>query len=543
MVPRLAALLLLFPLCATVLPAIAAAPALDLGEAARKGALVAEALERGREGNWEDAAAVVAPEGDPLLEDIVLWRKLRSGDGTLAEYDAFRTRRWSWPGQTALAEAVIGTLPRARPVRPLNEHAARNWAAFERTYERGDYDEAERLLEQITVSEVGLGRPTLWAGPRRRLVRRAAREGRSLRAYRLASQHYLAPGDGYAYADLEWLSGWVALRLLEDPARAVPHFQRFHAVVETPISLGRGGYWLGRAYAARGDSAEAFRWYAAAAAHQTSFYGQLAAAEIGAEGDPRLTRPALPDWRKSPALRDDDVRMAVILHFAGDEALAFQSFTHLAKTLPGEAALGALADLALDLGRPHYAVRVAKKAARRGVILHKAYYPVTDLAGYSNLIEPALAMSIARQETELNPRAISPAGARGLMQLMPSTARKVARKVGEKYVPRLLDRDWQYNARLGQAYMAEQIADFGGSYVLAAAAYNAGPAHAKDWIADYGDPRLARVDVIDWIERIPFRETRNYVQRVMEGLYVYRVRLSGTAGPMTLPEDLARGAP
>jgi soluble lytic murein transglycosylase len=150
-------------------------------------------------------------------------------------------------------------------------------------------------------------------------------------------------------------------------------------------------------------------------------------------------------------------------------------------------------------------------------------------------------MAIARQETELNQRAISSAGARGLMQLMPATAKKVAGRIGEAYSgDRLLD-DWQYNVRLGQSYLAEQITAFSGSYVLAAAAYNAGPNRVDRWIGEYGDPRLPGADMIDWIETIPFEETRNYVQRVIEALWVYRARMAGVAGPMTIERDLARG--
>ena len=187
-------------------------------------------------------------------------------------------------------------------------------------------------------------------------------------------------------------------------------------------------------------------------------------------GDVRLVSADLPDWEKSAALRTDDVRLGVLLHYAGEEDLALQVFGQLGRRMQGDAALGALAQLALDLGQPHFAVRVAKKAARRGVLIYPAYYPVTDLADYASRIEPALAMSISRQETELNPRVISPAGARGLMQLMPRTAKKVASQIGEPYSrDRLLD-DWQYNARLGQAYLAEQVLTYGGSYVLAAAA-------------------------------------------------------------------------
>jgi soluble lytic murein transglycosylase len=287
-----------------------------------------------------------------------------------------------------------------------------------------------------------------------------------------------------------------------------------------------------------GDPANASAWYRAAAAHQTSFYGQLSAAKLGEPGDARIVSTDLPDWTKSPALRSDDVRAGVLLHFAGEDRLALLMFSHLGKRMKGGAALGALARLGLELGQPHYAVRVAKSAARKGILIYPAYYPVTELAGYASKIEPALAMAIARQETELNQRAISSAGARGLMQLMPRTAKRVAGWIGEEYSRDRLTEDWQYNARLGQTYLARRIGEFGGSYVLAAAAYNAGAARVDTWVGEYGDPRLPGVDMIDWIETIPFSETRNYVQRVMEALYVYRARL---ALSMSIEQDLARG--
>ena len=163
------------------------------------------------------------------------------------------------------------------------------------------------------------------------------------------------------------------------------------------------------------------------------------------------------------------------------------------------------------------------------------------MASYATKVEPALALSIARQETELNPLAVSRAGARGLMQLMPATAKKVAGWIGEPFDQNRLLTDWRYNVRLGETYLARRVADYGGSYVMAAAAYNAGAGRVDEWVATFGDPRLPGVDMIDWIENIPFEETRNYVQRVMEGLYVYRTRLSGHAGPMTIEQDLARG--
>lgn len=516
------------------------AGALDLAAARAQGELVADALARAERGDWAAAEKVAARSGEQVVRDIVLWRKLRAGRGSVQEYQSFVTRRGTWPGQEILAQVVLGQ--RTPPeTAGLGGSAAANWKRFGQFWKRDRFDDAEKLLAAITGDIHKLGVPSVWADRRQSLARRAAREGRGQVAYLLASQNHLSPTDGYDYSEVEWLAGWIALRRLNDPKRAAEHFHRFQGSVGTPISLGRGGYWLGRAYEAMGDSAKAQEWYRAAAVHQTSFYGQLAAEKVGVAGDQGLTSSDLPDWTKSPALRSDDVLAAVILHYAAEDELAFAMFSTVGQRLQGAAAKGALARLALDLGRPHYAVRIAKNAARDGILLYPAYYPVTDLAGYASRVEPALAMAVARQETELNPRAISRAGARGLMQLMPGTAKKVASWIGEPYsADRLLD-DWQYNARLGQTYLAQRITDFSGSYVLAAAAYNAGASRVDQWIREFGDPRLHGTDMIDWMESIPFNETRNYVQRVMEALYVYRTRLNGSAGPMTISQDLARG--
>ena len=539
---RLSSILILAAVClSTMATQGTPARALDLNQARASGAVVAEALALGNRGDWRGAEARTARLGDQVADDIILWRKLRAGAGTRAEYQDYVSRRDNWPGGSILRKVVLGTNADDEGSAPLTGAARANWRELSRLWKRKRYDQAEALLAKITGDRHKLGNPDVWANRRAVLVRRANRRGRAETAYKLASQHQMTPEAGYIYSDQEWLAGWIALRKLRDPRRALSHFERFHASVETPISLGRGGYWVGRAHEALGDSEAARRWYGIAAAHQTSFYGQLAAAKIGAPGIQTLASGTLPDWSKIPALRSDDARAAVLLHYAGEARLAFLMFSDLSKRLDGGAALGALARLGLDLGEPHFAVRVAKNAARKGVILYAAYYPVTDLAGYASKIEPALAMAIARQETELNERAISPAGARGLMQLMPRTAEKVAGWIGEPYSrSRLLD-DWRYNARLGQTYLSRRIGQFSGSYAMAAAAYNAGASRVDQWVEAYGDPRLPGTDMIDWIETIPFSETRNYVQRVLEGLYVYRSRLSGKAGPMTIDQDLARG--
>jgi soluble lytic murein transglycosylase len=468
----------------------------------------------------------------------VLWRKLRKGIGTPDERRAFLSRRASWPGLRHLGGGTGGDGIVGQPV--VTGEAAVRLRDFAGAINRRDYPAAETILLHATASPLTLGAPSAWADRRLDLARRAMREGRAASAYALASQHFLAPTHGYAYSDAEWVAGWVALTGLGDPARAIQHFQRFRQSVDTPISIGRAGYWLGRAYEAAGRDGEARRWYADAGRYQTSFYGQLAAARIGMAGDAQLTQAELPDWRTHPATRSDDVRLAATLHFAGEESLAMQTFSHLGESMAA-GALAPLTQLALDLGQPHYAVRIAKQAAGRGVLIYPAYYPVHEIGNYATKVEPAFALSIARQETELNPRAVSRAGARGLMQLMPATAQKVAGWIGEAYDKDRLLGDWRYNVRLGETYLARRTAQYGGSYVMAAAAYNAGAGRVDQWVAAFGDPRSPHVDVVDWIENIPFEETRNYVQRVMEGLYVYRTRLSGRAGPTTIDQDLARG--
>lgn len=526
----------LLALCAClVLPGAARAIDLDAERAAAR--VLSRALDAGGAGDWAGAQTIAAGSGDPVIQDIVLWRKLRAGQGSPAEFEGYVSRRPLWPGRDQIEEALFGG---GSGREPLEGAAAAAWSRFSAAWERDDYETAEQLMIEATAAGQ-LGVPARWAERRRALTRRAAREGRAQNAYALAANHGLTEAAGFDYSDNEWLAGWVALRKLGDPARAIPHFERFTQSVETPISLGRGGYWLGRAHEAAGNADQAREWYGRGAFHLTSFYGQLAAAKIGATGDPAMPARDLPEWRTSPAIRGDDVRCAVLLHFAGEDSLALATFSELGRAMQGQAAVGALAHLALDLGKPHYAVRVAKAAVRRGIVLYPAYYPVTELSTYARAVEPAFAMAIARQETELNDQAISPAGAMGLMQLMPGTAQIVARQIGETYSKSRLTEDWQYNARLGQNYLAEQISDFGGSYALAAAAYNAGPARVRQWIGEFGDPRLPGVDFIDWLESIPFNETRDYVQRVMEALYVYRTRISGEVQPLSLTADLARG--
>ncbi|SEB06169.1 lytic transglycosylase domain-containing protein [Rubrimonas cliftonensis] len=381
---------------------------------------------------------------------------------------------------------------------------------------------AEQLITQRTGSAAALGRPEAWADRRLTLARSAFREGRVAEAYRLASLHHLTTGTDFA--ELEWLSGWIALRGLRDPDRAAGHFLRHYNDVTTPISRGRGGYWLGRAYEAAGDGNRARLWYERGAEHPTSFYGQLAAERVGRDVTAELAAHDRQDWRRSPFAGSDTQRAIALLHAAGrrnDVRFFFISAAEHATRAEEYAALG---DYALSLDRPDAAIRVAKRAARDPIVLMDIYYPVASAAAGGGPVEPAFALAIARTESEMNVEAISPAGARGLMQLMPGTAQKVSRDIGLGYDLGRLTTDPAYNARLGQTYLAEMLSRFNGAKMLAAAAYNAGPGRPEQWIGRFGDPRGA-ADAVDWIETIPFNETRNYVMRVLEGVHVYRARL------------------
>ena len=289
---------------------------------------------------------------------------------------------------------------------------------------------------------------------------------------------------------------------------------------------------------ALGNYDEAHTAFAFASEYQTSFYGLLAAERAGLPLDPALaTTEKFPDWRAADFANSSVVQAAILFQQSDELILAEWFFVHLAEGL-NRTELGQLADLVLSLDEPHLAVRVAKQAARQGHVLISSYFPEHPLMQEDLPAEPELALAIARRESEFDIGVTSPAGARGLMQLMPGTARSMARRLGEAYKPDALLTDWRYNARLGSAYLEHLTDEFGQSYVLVAAAYNAGPGRVRQWIKRYGDPRQADVDPVDWIEHIPFNETRNYVMRVMESLPVYRARLTRETGPIRLSQEL-----
>ncbi|MBL3571382.1 lytic transglycosylase domain-containing protein [Rhodovulum visakhapatnamense] len=401
---------------------------------------------------------------------------------------------------------------------------------------KGRGEDAIALLDERSASAQSLGRPALWAGWRRYYAHQVLREGNPKLAYRLASRHHLSAGA--SYAELEWLSGFIALRFLDRPETALTHFRAFEAAVRTPISLGRAGYWEGRALEAMRHPQEARAAYAMGAQFQTGFYGLLSAERGGIAMDPSLAgHDYYPDWRAQPFARSSVIAAAFLLHEAGEKNLVEMFLTHLAESAD-PAGQRALAGLALELNDHHVALRIAKTAAETGNVMVEAYFPVTEIARTQHPVPTELVLSIVRRESEFDPSVASGAGALGLMQLMPTTAKAMADELSVRYSSSALTADPSYNARLGAAYLAHLVEEFGPNPVLVAAAYNAGPSRAHRWVSEQGDPRAAGVDVIDWIELIPFTETRNYVMRVTEALPIYRARLAGQTGAVTLSKEL-----
>ncbi|KAF0677303.1 lytic transglycosylase domain-containing protein [Profundibacterium mesophilum] len=429
-------------------------------------------------------------------------------------------------------DAAIAAVPEA-----LADDAGLAYERFRWRMAKGRRDSAIELLAARSSSAEELGRPELWARARRDLARAEMRGGDPERAYAIAASHWLTEGSDFA--DLEWLSGYLALTYLDQPQRAVEHFKRFRSRVETPISLGRAGYWEGRAQEAAGNMEAARNAYAFGAEFQTSFYGLLAAERAELPLDPLLTgAESFPPLSEASFRDSAALEAGLLLQAAGERALAERFFITIGETLP-RAELGTLADLALRLGEPHLGLMIAKEAARQGHEIAKAYYPVVDLGVEDMPVARELALAIARRESEFDPGVSSGVGASGLMQLMPGTAQDVARLLGLPYSKERLFSDPSYNATLGSAYLAGLINRFGNNPILVAAGYNAGPGRPMRWMKERGDPRGARVDMIDWIEHIPFDETRNYVMRVAESLPVYRARLEGRVRPLDFSAEIA----
>ena len=382
------------------------------------------------------------------------------------------------------------------------------------------------------------GQNTLWS-ERRNYFLDALERRNWQAAYDSMAGHGFASGE--RMVDAEFFAGWAALVKLNDPARAARHFEILRQSSSTPITQGRALYWLGRAAEAQGDAPAAGRYYREGAQHIQSFYGQLAAEKAGLT---TITLPAepVPTSADVAAFEGNEVVRALrILGETGETSL-FRVFAYqLDDDLPGPAGLALLMDLSRNYGEGFTAMMVGRAASQRGFLMPERQYPIRIPPPVSGAAPLEFTPAITRQESSFDPRARSHANARGMMQFLPGTGRAVARQLGMPYSDEQLY-DGDYNMTLGSFHLGDLTNRFGGSMLLTTIGYNAGPARPPQWIARCGDPRGGAVDPVDFIECAPFTETRNYMMRVMENMQIYRARLNGGSGPLTLSSDLRRGA-
>lgn len=383
------------------------------------------------------------------------------------------------------------------------------------------------------------GQDTLWSERRNYFI--DALEQRNWQgAYHAMAGHGF-PG-GERKVDAEFFAGWVALTKLNDPARAEGHFETLRQSSQTPITQGRANYWLGRVAEARGDAATAQARYAEGARHIQSFYGQLSAEKVGIT---TLTLPPEVEITDADRARFETLELVRALRILGEagEMSLFRVFTYqLDDQLTEAADFAQLIDVSRAYGDQFASMMAGRAASQRGIILPERQYPIRIPEQRPGSATLPFTLAITRQESSFDPAVVSSAGARGMMQFLPSTAQGVARRLGMPYAPdRLFDPD--YNMTLGSYHLGELMSRFGGSMLLTAVGYNAGPGRPPQWVARCGDPRGGQVDPVDFIECTPFTETRNYMMRVMENHSIYKARLNGGSAPLTLSADIAAGAP
>jgi soluble lytic murein transglycosylase len=397
--------------------------------------------------------------------------------------------------------------------------------------------EAANIIADVTRNPDVLVDGDQWWEERRIIARKLLDQGDAKTAYLLALNH--AAETTANRIEAEFHAGWIALRFLRQPDVAAVHFAEAAKIAVTPISVARATYWQGRAAEAGGLEEDARRFYEQAARQPITYYGQLASAKLGVQNLPLRVVDAAPAGRE--AFGSLTAAQALkLLYEAGARELAMPLYLDLAQRLSDATHLNALGDLAVEQRDSRALLAVGKTAVQRGFPLDVHAFPTIGIPAYEPVgdrVEKAMVYAIARQESAFDPRAQSHAGARGLMQLMPATAKRTAKRFGVGFDLNKLLSDASYNAKIGAAHLGELMEDWKGSLILTFASYNAGGGNVKKWIDAYGDPRSPGVDPIDWVERIPFSETRNYVQRVMENLQVYRNRL-GERSVLLIENDL-----
>lgn len=499
--------------------------------------------------------------GDPLSGDtesaaLDMFGALISGGDHRARMDyalyandaeiALRAAHRLGAGYVALAKAHLAANRKADNTKALLDavpHELRDEPAyiFSRIQElrREDkFAQAAQLMLDAPRDLARLVNADEWWVERRLLARKLLDEGDNRTAYLIARDAALPARDIYK-TEQQFTAGWIALRFLDDPATAAAHFAKIGVGSVNPTALARAGYWQGRAAEAMGRTHEAQAAYQSAAAHSTSYYGQLARARLGL---PQIGLREAPSHSRA-AERLEIYRALELLYAMEETELAVPILADLGEHAEDVEGLAAIAHLAEHHHDSRGMLLVGKAALNRGLPFDHYAYPVAGIPAYRTIgpeVERSVVFAIARQESAFNPKVVSSANALGLLQVTPEAGRYVTKKYGATFDQKRLLNDPSYNASVGAAELGGLIEDYRGSYIMTFAGYNAGRGSVKKWIDRYGDPRDSKVDAVDWVEQIPFSETRNYVQRVMENLQVYRARFGG-GSQLQIEADLRRG--
>ena len=406
----------------------------------------------------------------------------------------------------------------------LKNDAGLNYDRLKWRRKRGRVDDSLKIIFKVRNNKDYLVRPDKWWTERAIMARALIYKKKFELAYKVSSNHSLDKGPKFAEA--EWLSGWIALSFLNDPILAIDHFNNFYQNVNYPISLSRGAYWLARSYEKIDDKNQSIQWYNEAANYLTTYYGQLAHLKIKPNKDFELKdQHKVEDAYRISFYKKDLVKLIYLLEELNKSKYTKNILKHIANDNIDAGSEILAAELASKISRYDFAIQISKLASYEKRFHNKFNYPIISTPGYVNgrkIPETAFILSLIRQESEFDMTANSHAGAQGLMQLMPYTAKLVAKQAKLPYNKSRLTSDAEYNINLGSHYIAGLILQYDGAYPFATAAYNAGPNRVKYWKKINKDPQKNQVDFVDWVELIKFKETRNYVQRVMENYNVYR---------------------
>jgi len=465
--------------------------------------------------------------------------------GTEQEAGGMRAARRLGSGHVALAKARIAANKKSSNLKALLDEVPRElhsdpgymFARIQWLRRAEKFQEAAQLMLAVPKDPGRLHNLNEWWIERRLLARKMIDVGEHRTAYLIARDAALPSRDIYK-TEQEFTAGWIALRFLKDPAVAAQHFARIGVGSANPTALARAGYWQGRAAEAAGRQQEARAAYGRAAEQSTSYYGQLARAKLGL---PQLELNGVPRGRGPERL--EIVRAVQLLYELDERDLAIPIFADMGENADSDALVG-LGELTARHRDARGMLLLGKAALNRGLPFDHYAYPVNGIPSFKQIgpeVEPSVVYSIARQESAFNPAVVSPAQAYGLMQVTPDAGRYVAKRAGVGFDLNRMKTDSVYNAALGAAELGGLLEDYRGSYILTFAGYNAGRGSVRKWIERYGDPRDPKVDAVDWVELIPFSETRNYVQRIMENLQVYRARFGGGTR-LQIEADLHRGA-